>query len=214
MELIDAPVSPREIVQSCFGMKLRYEFGPEALTYTRADLSETQRCAAPYENIGMGEPSYLSVDNRLFTLVSLVITILLSVVTLTVIFAYQLAAWLVVIPGWVLPFTFLIVRMRTPFAYHFVLVPVTLDAFGSQGPPIWVWDDERGQQVADEIAIRRRARLRSLYASVDPHNDRERESAKFNWLRENEIIDEVEYQLALGEIDLHCSSAGGESSIN
>jgi hypothetical protein len=214
MEVTDAPVNDRVIVHSRFGMKLRYEFGPQELIYTRADLFETHRSSAQYENIGAGDPSHLALNNRLFTVVSFVIAVLVFVVTLTVIVAYQLGPWMVVIPLWVVPLTFLIIRMRTPFAYHFVLFPVSLDAFGSQGPPVWVWDDEQGQEVVDELAMRRRVRLRSLYAAVDPHNDPQREAAKFSWLRENEIIDEVEYRVALGEIEVHCSNSGAEPSIN
>jgi hypothetical protein len=98
MDMADAPESRREIVQSGFGIKLRYEFGPEALIYTRSDLSGTHRCSAPYERIGLGNPSYLALNNRQFTIVSLVTAILVSIVALTVIVAYQLQPWLVVIP--------------------------------------------------------------------------------------------------------------------
>ena len=206
--------SGREIVQGGFGIKLRYEFEPEALIYTRRDRSGTHRCSAPYEQIALGKPSHLALDNRQFTTLSLVTAILVCVVTLTVILAYQLQPWLVVIPMWVVPFSFLMIRMHSPFALHFLLLPVTLDAVAGEAPPVWLWEDERGQEVLDELEARWRARLRSLYASVDPANDAEREAAKFEWLRANGIIDEIEYLAALGEIELHCSTYGAERSIN
>lgn len=214
MEVTDTPVSDREIVQSRLGIKLRYEFGPEELTYTRTDLSGTHRSSAPYEHIGLGNPSYLALNNRLFTIVSLVTAILVFIVTSTVILAYELHPWLVVIPMWVVPFSFLMIRLRSPFSLHFVLLPVSLDALGGQGPPVWLWDDTRGQEVLNELDLKWRARLRSLYASVDPDNEAEREAAKFKWLRENDIIDEAEYQAALGEIELHCAVFGAERSVN
>ena len=207
-------MNTRRIAQSYYGLKLAYEFGPEELVYIRTDLSATQRCSARYENIGVGEPSYLALNNRLFTIVSLLVAISMFIVTLTVIVAYQLAPWLVVIPMWVVPVGFLLVRMRAPFSLHFVLLPVWLDAFGREGPPVWIRDDHRGQEVLDELVARWRERLRSLYACVDPHNDAEREAAKFGWLREIEIIDEAEYQAALGEIEVHCASSGGDRPLH
>jgi hypothetical protein len=115
---------------------------------------------------------------------------------------------------WVVPFSFLMVRLHSPFALHFVQLPVSADALGGQGPAIWLWDEARGQVVVDELETRWRARLRSLYAHVDPANEPEREAAKFDWLRGNEIIDEAEYQAALGEIELHCSASGTQRSLN
>ncbi|HEX8239382.1 MAG TPA: hypothetical protein VF574_06555 [Allosphingosinicella sp.] len=204
----------REIVQSYYGLRLRYEFGPEALTYTRTDHEATHRCSARYENIAVGDPSHLALDNRRFTIMSLLVAISLALVSLTVIVGYRLEPLLVVIPLWVVPFGFLMVRMRAPFALHFVLLPVQLDSFGGEGPPVWVREDEQGQEVMDELVLRWRERIRSLYASVDPHNDPEREAAKFGWLREKEIIDEAEYQAALGEIEVHCSISGPERPLH
>ena len=206
--------SRREIVQGGFGIKLRYEFEPEALVYTRRDHSGTHRCSAHYERIALGNPSHFALDNRRFTVVSLMTAVLVSIVTLTVIVAYQFQPWLVVIPMWVVPFSFLMIRMHSPFALHFVLLPVALDALGGEAPPVWLWDDERGQEVLDELEAKWRARLRSLYASVDPGNEAGREAAKFGWLRANEIIGEAEYLAALGEIEVHCSVYGAERSIN
>jgi hypothetical protein len=80
----EAPES-REIVQSRLGMKLAYEFGPEMLIYSRTDLSGTVRCSAAYEHIGIGNASYLALNNRLFTVVSLTAAILAFVVTAVVI---------------------------------------------------------------------------------------------------------------------------------
>lgn len=204
----------REIVQSRYGITLRYEFGPEELIYTRSDLSEAHRCSAPYENIGVGHPSYLAINNRLFAIASSLIAISLIIATITAILVYELPPWLLVIPGGVVPIGFLIIRLRMPFSLHFALLPVSLDAFGGQAPSIWVWDDERGQEVMDELMPRWRHRLRSLYASVDPDNDPQREAAKFSWLREYEIIDEAEYQAALGEIEVHCSSSGADRPLH
>lgn len=145
---------------------------------------------------------------------SLAVAVSFFVVSMTVILAYQMEPWLVVIPMWVVPVSFLIVRLLTPFAHHFVLIPVSSDAFGGQGPPVWVWDDALGQKVLDELESRWRARLRSLHAVIDPDNDAQREAAKFQWLRENELVDEAEYQAALGEIEVHCSFFGSERSVN
>ena len=214
MDATDVPVIHREIVQSRFGIKLRYEFGPEELIYTRTDLSGTHRCCAPYEHIRLGNPSYLALNNRPFTIVSLVTAILVFIVTLTVIIAYDLQPWLIVIPMWVVPFSFLMVRMHSPFSLHFALLPVSLGALGGEGPPLWLWDEAWGQEVMNELESRWRARLRSLYASVDANNEAEREAAKFAWLRENEVIDEAEYQAALGEIEAHCRVFGIERSLN
>ena len=213
MEATHAPLD-RVIVQSRLGMKLRYEFTPEKLIHTRTDLSGTHRCSAAYEHIGLGNPSYLALNNRIFTIVSLVTAILVFIVTFVVILAYRLPAWLVAIPMWVVPFSFLMVRLHSPFSLNFVLLPVSVDALGGQGPAIWLWDEARGQVAMDELEARWRARLRNLYASVDHANEAERELAKFGWLKENEIIDEVEYQVALGEIEIYCPASGIEGSIH
>ncbi|HEX8261270.1 MAG TPA: hypothetical protein VF547_00180 [Allosphingosinicella sp.] len=207
-------MNTRRIAQSYYGIKLLYEFGPEELVHTRTDLSTTHRCSARYENIGVGNPSYLALENRLFTVTALLTAISLAVAALTMIVAYRLQPWLVSIPLGVVPLGFLLVRMRTPFSLHFVLLPVWLDAFGGEAPPIWLRDDDRGQEVLDELVLRWRERLRSLYASVDPDNDAEREAAKFGWLRENGIIEEAEYQAALGEIELLCAQSGSERPLH
>ncbi len=214
MDVTDARVLDREIVQSRFGIKLRYQFGPDELIYTRTDFCGTHRCCAPYERIELSNLSYFALNNRPFTIVSLVTAILVFIVTLTVIIAYDLQPWLIVIPMWVVPFSFLMVRMHSPFSLHFALFPVSLGALGGEGPPIWLWDNSRGQEVMNELEARWRSRLRSLYASVDPANEARREVAKFIWLRANEIIDEAEYQTALGEIEVHCPAFGIERSLN
>lgn len=196
-------------MQSRFGVTLRFEFHSEELTYTSRSPGGEHRFSTCYEHIWVRNPSYLTVNNTVFARRFFGANIL----TVAAICAWTwiarppapLAAALLLIALVV----FVVIRMKSPFSVYFVLLPVSLDASGTPGYRIQVIDDESGALVIAEIAQRRRNRLRLTHAFVDSANDVERELLKFGWLKENEVIDDHEYQAALAELRDSSDDLGG-----
>jgi hypothetical protein len=182
------------------GIRLRFVFGAEELFFAFRELGQERSFAADYAHIFVDSPSHLSIDSSTLgrRVVWAYLAFLVTMVGTAFFWAPPPIAWGGITLLGVAAFLFAI--LRGTFTLDFILLPVAFDKFGEHGREMQVIDDETGAQVLEEIRNRRIHRLRTLYAFVDIDADPEREAGKFEWLRDNRVIDEAEYQAALEEL--------------
>jgi hypothetical protein len=181
------------------GIRLGFVFGEQELSYSIRELGKEHRFSADYEHIFVHNPSYFDVANSIFAR-RFAWTYLAFVGAIAFGFYWRVSPLALAVVTVLGIFLWAFIRMRAPFTLYFVLLPVALDAFSGQGREIQILDDETGARIIEEITARRRSRLRILYAFVNPDADPVHEAAKFDWLKQNQVIDENEYHAALAEL--------------
>jgi hypothetical protein len=183
--------------QSRLGTKLKIEFAPDRLRYTISDHSGSRTFDAFYETLRVD--SFPTVTTRrtiwrvrivyaaiaIFLLAILVSNISKPVAGALVIVAVLLVPlyWLGQIFG-LLSVTFTQIEMNPP-------------APGSNGHSIRILKDKDHDEILAEVMRRWKARMAFLYGNVNLQVDVERETRKFEWLRQRGVIDEERFQRAL-----------------
>ena len=69
-------------------------------------------------------------------------------------------------------------------------------------------------QILSELTQRRKTQWKQLYAGVNLKNEPNQELAKFQWLRKQDIISEMEYQEAVGIVIQHHRTPVGDPAVH
>jgi hypothetical protein len=172
------------------GIHVTYDFGETALDYTLIDRSGQFQCIVQYESIDLKNyHTFRAPSDIIFTAVLLLAgAIFIALAMLSLEREVQSFAG---ISG----SAFISVAVGQACRRG---VKQTLFKAGQR--QIKVLDGKNHHAIVNEIKRRSKERIRTLYANVDLSNDPNKEAQKFRWLRENEIIDEHEYNAALSRI--------------
>ncbi|HET8611978.1 MAG TPA: hypothetical protein VFL92_04345 [Sphingomonas sp.] len=185
-----------EITQSRFGTKLRFKFLADHFEADWADASGRRTFSVPYESLNLKSTATLTVNNNVFgwrlRLIPLA-TFILGVVLGG--FAVNIAGLIELLS--IIAFVGLLgCSYLKLFRVSFILIPLSPVPPGGVNA-LWVIDDRRRDAIMQELVQHWRSKLRLKFAAIDLANDRQRELAKFNWLKEHEVIDESEYREAM-----------------
>ncbi|MGN6376713.1 MAG: hypothetical protein ACTHMG_14330 [Sphingomonas sp.] len=188
-----------EVSQRRWGVTTRFTFGEERLGYRIADTSSRE---ADY-----GWDAIDCTTRNRVTVAAHRPVQLLSIVTYALAIGSMLAGQF--LPGislWVtalcLASVAALVIMRTRR-----LLTVTFTDLDVPGGPIRIIADSRHDEILARIEAARRAYLRRALAEVDLDADPDRESQKFDWLRDNGIIDADEHARAMARLKAAADAA-------
>lgn len=78
---------------------------------------------------------------------------------------------------------------------------ITNSVFKTDHANVFVIQDSKHDQIVSELQARRRAQLLEWYGQIDFRGDRDKETAKFNWLLEEGILSQQETDIKLAEIE-------------
>jgi hypothetical protein len=176
-----------KIEQKKFSTKTSFTFGDDGLTYEIRDRSGGTTFRTDYEDISF-DTSFLEERNAWWRNVG---WIWIVIGALGVLLSLR-GAGRPALPIWlVLGVVFLI-------AYYWRRTSYTI--YDCAKGRILIIRDDKHDQIVNELNSRRRACLRSRYATVDFGNAPEAEARRFAWMLEYEIISQEEHDTALKQI--------------
>lgn len=171
-----------KISQRKFSTKTSFSFEDDGLTYEVRDGSGAVAFRADYEDISF-ETSY-SEERNLWLRNAGYFWVAIGILA-TIMRGPTLSLWLLLGIGCLI-------------AYFWRRIAYTI--FDAPKGRILVIRDDKHDEIINEIISRRRACLRSRYATVDPTNTPQNEERRFGWLLEHEIISNEEHTDALKQI--------------
>jgi hypothetical protein len=186
--------------QSRLGVRLRFQFGLEQLTYTLRDRTGELQFSVPYEAINILAPTRFVSNNRPFVRRLYFIPVILVVASLILSkFDKPLSGGLAVlgvasIVGIVGGAFFRL------FAIKYTMLVMSPKPPGIATNKIKIIDDASHSVILEEIKTRWRARMRDLHGSVNFVNDPDKELAKFGWLKQQGVVTEEEYREAVEKL--------------
>jgi len=162
------------IIQRKFSNTFTFEFGDDALTYTRADAYGSHSFDIPYGSIGMDPRLTMERNGTLFN-GALLLSIWGAAQT---IHALALGDWtglIYLVPG---PACLLL---------HSA-IQTTVTSLSSDEGEIALLHDKQFDTVMAEIRQRRKKQLLDWYGNINFANDPEDEIRKFHWLHSQHLI--------------------------
>lgn len=183
------------IIQKRAGHRVEFQFGEESLKYSVKDPSGSTSFSLPYEEVP-DEYSELEERRVWFRNVGY-IWIIIGLCDVG--YRYTESS------KWVLPFWLLLGLACLGYYYlsstHFIV-------YNTARGRMFVIVDKKKDQVLKELGTRRSALLKKRFARViDPSNP-DRESARFEWLKQNGVISEDEYDNLMVDLRLGIADAG------
>ena len=170
--------------QKKFSNEIHFDFSDNFLHYYSKDKSGSEKFSVKYLQISFDSIRELVERNSWYKMAG-IFWIFLGVIQM----AYSLKEGLAFrIPFW------LIVGCFTYLIYFINVVKYTM--LRSENGDIYIINDNKHDEIFNEIKNRRRSALRSLYGAVDSCNEPETELEKFDWLLREDAITHEEYAAA------------------
>jgi len=185
------------IKQKKFGVQLLFHFGDDKLTRTLSDYSGENQFSVFYDAIDIDDISLLTVNkSQRFLRFLIIITIGLSFILASTKGNHLVADVCgVLIVGSFLALIIAHCLKLLTIKYTMLRIP---NRTGTN--TIQIIHDKNHDLILQEIKTRRIARMRKLYAGINFANDPNKEMQKFLWLRNNAIINELEYREAMEKL--------------
>jgi hypothetical protein len=204
----------KQITQRRFGVALKFEFGPESLSYSMQDSSGQRQFSVDYVAINCLSPSKLVLNNRQFAqrLLAIPIAAAVASIALTGInkgysdgFGVLAGALLVLL---------LIANSLKVFAIKYTMIQMAPSPPGAGNHSIRIIDDKNHSTILSEIRRRWRARIRQLHFKIDFSNPLDRELARFKWMKDKEVITEDEHREVIEKLQAYAAHSHQLSSDN
>lgn len=177
-----------KIEQKKFSTRTSFSFEDDGITYEIRDASGTTSFRSDYEDVSF-ETSFFEERNVWFRNVGYV--------------------WLALGAFWswlrfqsdrtFIPSIWLFLGIAFLIAYRVRRKAFTI--FDAPKGRILILRNAQHDEIVGQLVTRRRACLRSRYATIQPDNDPEAEARRFDWLHEHEIISDAEHAAALNQIN-------------
>jgi hypothetical protein len=183
--------------QSRLGTKLKIEFAPDRLRYTISDHSGSRTFEALYETLKVDSFPTVTTRRTIWRLrIVYVATAVFLLAVLVSNLSKPLAGALVIVALLLVPLYWL-GQILGLLSITFTLIEMNPPAPGSNGHSIRILKDKDHDEILAEVMGRWKARMALLYSNVNPQADVERETKKFEWLRQRGVIDDERFQRAL-----------------
>jgi hypothetical protein len=183
--------------QSRLGTKLKIEFAPDRLRYTISDHSGSRTFEALYETLKVDSFPTVTTRRTIWRLrIVYVATAVFLLAVLVSNLSKPLAGALVIVALLLVPLYWL-GQILGLLSITFTLIEMNPPAPGSNGHSIRILNDKDHDEILAEVMGRWKARMALLYGNVNPQADVERETKKFEWLRQRGVIDDERFQCAL-----------------
>lgn len=189
-----------KIGQKRFGERTRFEFAPDKLIYFVRNRDGEFQFSAPYEAIKINEPVTATkrtppAIQNLFVFVFLFSGFAAtargnsqaSTIVMSGLAAMSAIAFLV-------GYFFNFFRISTSFFQNTAAGGTKVTC------RIGVFGDADHDRIVQELGNRWRQRHKELYGAVNLNNDPVQEFAKFEWLKKQGIIDDIEYAFAVEQL--------------
>jgi hypothetical protein len=215
MPLVKSDNSAESIsTQSRLGTKLKIEFAPERLRYTISDHSGSRTFDAFYETLKVD--SFPTVTTRRTIWRVRIVYVAIAVFLLATVvsnISKPLAGALVIAAVLLVPLYWL-GQIFGLVSVTFTLIETNPPAPGSGGHSIRILKDKDHDEILAEVMRRWKARMALLYGSVNLQADVERETKKFEWLRQRGVIDDERFQRALRILNASKARPSEGSGLN
>jgi hypothetical protein len=109
--------------------------------------------------------------------------------------------------SWYILAAYFVLRYLNVITLTFTLLRLTTGA----GAPIRITHDQHHDEVLQRIKSGWIARLRKLHLAVNFENGPKQEERRFNWLLDQGVISEAEYQGAIARLSVHPSGLPDDS---
>ena len=198
MPLVKSDNSAESIsTQSRLGTKLKINFAPDRLRYTIADHSGSRTFDALYETLKVDSFPTVTTKRTIWRvrIVYAAIAIFLLAILVSNL-SKPLAGALVVVAMLLVP-AYWLGQIFGLLSVTFTLIEMNPPAPGSNGHSIRIVKDKDHDEILAEVMRRWKARMAFLYGNVNLQADVDRETKKFEWLRQRGVIDEERFQRAL-----------------
>jgi hypothetical protein len=181
------------------GIYVKYDFGDTTFAYTIRDKSGEAERTFKYEWIDAKNPYAFRPPSRTPASIIAVLWIAGAVLVFAAALAENATARIVAgIPGVVLIAIVAALKLWRGKGAKRTLFNTTVGQ--DKMVRVIVLEGEHHDAIVGEIKSRWRDRMRARLATVDLANDANKEAEKFRWLRDNEVIDEREYKVAMRRI--------------
>jgi hypothetical protein len=185
---------PLTIVQRKYGEMLSFRFEDEKLVREHSDHTGSNVLTLYYNNINVNNWTITNVDRlkkyRYAIMAVWSACTVLAFLTLPPLAALGVCA--------LIGLGLVIAQQRKWVSSRYTIFRIPNPETSVKG--IKVLHDENHDRIVSEIKSRWKARLRRLFLSIDDTNDPVKESKKFDWLRDNDVISAEEYAAALAQI--------------
>jgi hypothetical protein len=183
--------------QSRLGTKLKIEFASDRLRYTISDHSGSRTFDAFYETLKVD--SFPTVTTRRTIWRARIVYAAIAIFLLAILvsnISKPLAGALVIVAVLLMPLYWL-AQIFGLLSVTFTQIEMNPPAPGSNGHSIRILKDKDHDEILAEVMRRWKARMALLYGNVNPQADVERETKKFEWLRQRGVADDERFQPAL-----------------
>jgi hypothetical protein len=200
--------------QRRLGTKLKIEFAPDRLRYTISDHSGSRTFDAFYETLKVDSFPTVTTKRTIWrarVLYAAIAIFLLATVVSNV--SKPLAGLLVIVAALLAPFYWL-GQILGFLSITFTQIEMNPPAPGSGGHAIRILKDKDHDEILAEVLRRWRARMAHLYGDVNLQADVERETKKFEWLRQRGVIDDAHFQRALRILNTSKASPAEGGRLN
>ena len=215
MPLVKSDNSAESIsTQSRLGTTLKIEFAPERLRYTISDHSGSRTFDAFYETLKVD--SFPTVTTRRTIWRVRIVYVAIAVFLLATVvsnISKPLAGALVIAAVLLVPLYWL-GQIFGLVSVTFTLIETNPPAPGSGGHSIRILKNKDHDEILAEVMRRWKARMALLYGNVNLQADVERETRKFEWLRQRGVIDEERFERALRILNASKARPSEGSGLN
>lgn len=163
-----------------------FDFGSEALTYTRSDSYGSHSSELPYGSIGM-DPRLITEQNGTLFNGAILLSAWGLAQTAHAMLHGDMTGLIFLFPG------------AACFLVH-ALTRTTITSLGSDAGEIALLMDEKHDTIMSEIRERRKKQLLDWYGNINFSNDPEEEIQKFEWLHSQHLISSAQLQRAISAI--------------
>jgi len=205
-----------EIKQSRFGVRTRFDFGSERLTYTLRDTSGERRFSVPYEFVAPRNESTLVFNNKNFSWrlrFIPVVTFLASLAAINI--GYDFAE-IIEVASVAVFIALLVANFFNIFAVRFTIVPLVPSPPEAQGQPLRIIDDKRRASIFHELDRNWKLRMKLLHGTVNIAGDPAIELARLTWLRDNDVLSVAEFEVEAAKLrhEITGEPTAGRSLLN
>jgi hypothetical protein len=200
--------------QSRLGTKLKIEFAPDRLRYTISDHSGSRTFDAFYETLKVDSFPTLTMRRTIWrprVLYAAIGIFLLATIVSNI--SKPLAGLLVIVAALLAPLYWL-GQVFGFLSLTFTQIEMNPSPPGSGAHLIRILKDKDHDEILAEVMRRWKARMALLYGNVNLQADVERETKKFEWLRQRGVIDEERFQRALRILNASKARPSEGSTLN
>lgn len=193
----------KTVIQSKFGVRLKFQFGADQLTYSVRDQSGELQFPIYYEAINVLAPSTIVTNNDRFVRRIFAFPIAAIVASIAMTNFNKAASDGFGLLGGALIVLLLVARALKLFAIRYTMLRMSPPPAGATNHLIRIIQDKNHAAVIEEIKSRWRARIKKLHGDINFANDATKEIAKLTWLKENAVITDGEYREAVEKVQAH-----------